>query len=213
MIVSLSILNIDKKDREPKIKDFMQIKDNWIHFDVMDGEFVESKTFCYDVVKEVNEYCSFFKDVHLMTYNPKEYLTEYKKAGTDQITFHYESVDEQEILQIISEIKALKMKVGISVKPSTNIKCIEKYLPYLDLVLVMSVEPGKGGQKFMEESLMKIKWLKEQQKYNHYLISVDGGINNETSELVKAAGVDIIVVGTYLTNGKMELNKINELMK
>ena len=149
MIVSLSILNIDKKDREPKIKDFMQIKDNWIHFDVMDGEFVENKTFCYDVVKEVNEYCSFFKDVHLMTYNPKEYLTEYKKAGTDQITFHYESVDEQEILQIISEIKALKMKVGISVKPSTNIKCIEKYLPYLENLL------NNGGVIFADNVLYR----------------------------------------------------------
>lgn len=212
MIVSLSILNIEKEDRFEKIKDFMQVDSNWIHFDVMDGEFVENKTFAYEVVGEVNKYCSFFKDVHLMTYNPNQYLEEYKKAGADQITFHYESVEKGEILPLISEIKEIGLKVGISIKPSTDASEIKEYLPYLDLVLVMSVEPGKGGQSFMMNSLDKIKWLYENRKDNHYLISVDGGVNNETSKLIKQAGADIIVVGTYLTKEKIEKEKVLNLM-
>ncbi len=212
MIISLSILNVNESERKKQIEDFMKVKENWIHFDVMDGLFVENKTFDYKVVKEINEYCSFFKDVHLMTYEPFKYLKEYKESGTDQITFHYESVKKEEITNIINQIKDLDMKVGMSIKPNTNPQEIEPYLPYLDLVLVMSVEPGKGGQKFMESSLEKIKWLKEKQKNNHYLISVDGGINNETSKLVKKAGCDVIVVGTYLTKEEITKDKIKTLI-
>lgn len=212
MIVSLSILNIEKDKRFDKIKEFMKVENNWIHFDVMDGKFVENKTFAYEVVKEIGEYCDFFKDVHLMTYNPDEFLKKYKNAGADQITFHYESVEKERIIPIINKIKELGMKVGISIKPHTSVEEIEDYLPLLDLVLVMSVEPGKGGQKFMESSLDKIKILKSKQKSNHYLISVDGGINNETSKLVKEAGVDVAVVGTYLTKDVIGIQKVKDLM-
>lgn len=212
MIVSLSILNIEKENRYNKINEFMQVEGNWIHFDVMDGNFVENETFKYEVIKEINEYCSMFKDVHLMTYNPEKYLKNYKDAGADSITFHYESVEEKNIIPLIKEIKKLDMKAGISIKPSTDISVIEKYLPYLDLVLVMSVEPGKGGQKFMENSLDKIKWLKDNKNGNKYAISVDGGINSETSKLVKEAGADVIVVGTYLTKEKICIEKVLNLM-
>ena len=212
MIVSLSILNIEKEERYSKINDFMKVKDNWIHFDIMDGKFVENKTFAYEVVNEIDRYCDFFKDVHLMTYAPDKYLKEYKEAGANQITFHYESVEKKVVLNVINKVKSLNMKVGISIKPTTKVEEIEEYLPYLDLVLVMSVEPGKGGQKFMNESLYKIKSLKEKQKENHYLISVDGGINDETSKLVKEAGADVIVVGTYLTKNEINEDKIIELM-
>ncbi len=212
MIVSLSILNIEKSNRFEKINEFMSVKDNWIHFDVMDGMFVENKTFTYEVVKEIGEYCDFFKDVHLMTYNPDSMLKEYKEAGTDQITFHYESAEKDMIVPIIEKIKSLGMKAGISIKPMTNVEEIKEYLPLLDLVLIMSVEPGKGGQKFMESSLEKIKWLKENKGSNHYLISVDGGINGETSKLVKEAGADVAVVGTYLTRDIIEKQKVKDLM-
>jgi len=213
MIISLSILNIEEKERKQKINDFANISlNNWIHFDVMDGEFVENKTFAYEVVDEVSKYCSLFKDVHLMTYEPNKYLKEYKDAGTSQITFHYESVKKEDILNIINEIKCLGMKVGMSIKPNTDVKELDKYLKYLDLILVMSVEPGKGGQKFMNESLNKIRYLKNEQKDNHYLISVDGGINNETSKLVKEAGADIVVVGTYLTKEEITGDKVKGLI-
>lgn len=213
MIVSLSILNIEKEDRKNKINDFSKTGDfNWIHFDVMDGKFVENETFAYEVVEQVSEYCSLFKDVHLMTYEPNKYLKEYKDAKADCITFHYESVKKENILSIIHEIKSLNMKVGMSIKPSTDIKELDEYLKYLDLILVMSVEPGKGGQKFMNESLDKIAYLKSKQKDHHYLISVDGGINNETSKLVKEVGADVIVVGTYLTKGLITNDKVKGLI-
>lgn len=212
MIVSLSILNIPKEKRFDKINEFMKLEDNWIHFDVMDGEFVNNSTFKHEVVKEVNAYCNFFKDVHLMTYNPDESLSEYKKAGADQITFHYESIEKHEIIPLIEKIKSMGMKVGMSIKPSTDIEKIKDYLPKLDLVLVMSVEPGKGGQKFIEDSLNKIEWLKNEKKNNHYLISVDGGINDETCKFVKEAGADVIVVGTYLTKENITEEKIKKLM-
>lgn len=212
MIVSLSILNIEKNNRKEKINEFMDAGENWIHFDVMDGKFVENTTFSYEVVKEIGKYCPFFKDVHLMIYSPEKDLLEYKEAGTDQITFHYESINKEEIIPLINKIKDMGMKAGISVKPSTEIGEIKEYLPLLDMVLVMSVEPGKGGQKFMLESLEKIRWLKDNKKNNHYLISVDGGINNETCKLVKDAGVDIIVVGTYLTKDKITKEKVLNLI-
>lgn len=210
MIISLSILNIEKQDRKAQIERFMKSSDNWIHFDVMDGKFVENETFKYEVVDEVSDYCSLIKDVHLMTYEPLKYLKEYKEAGANIITFHYESVNN--VLETINEIKKYNMKVGISIKPYTDIKVLKDYLSLIDLVLVMSVEPGKGGQKFIMNSLDKIRWLKENKKNNHYLISVDGGINNETSKLVKEAGADIAVVGTYLTKDLIDEDKIKELI-
>ena len=212
MIVSLSILNIEKDNREEKIKEFMNAGENWIHFDVMDGKFVENKTFSYEVVEEINDYCSFYKDVHLMTYNPEKDLLKYKSFGADSITFHYESVKKEEIISLIYKIKEMGMNVGISIKPATKVQEIKEYLHMLDLVLVMSVEPGKGGQKFMDGSLEKIKWLKENRKKSHYMISVDGGINNETCKLVKNAGADIIVVGTYLTKEKITKEKVLNLI-
>lgn len=212
MIVSLSILNIECENRFKTISEFKEVENNWIHFDVMDGEFVENTTFKYEVVKEIGEYCNFFKDVHLMTYNPAEYLKQYKESGADQITFHYESINNEEIIPLINKIKEMDMKVGISIKPSTPVEEIEKYLKYLDLVLIMSVEPGRGGQKFMIESLDKIKWLSERKKDYHYLISVDGGINDETSKLVKDSGGDVIVVGTYLTKNIITKEKVLNLM-
>lgn len=213
MIISLSILNIEKNERQDKIREFSGFsRNNWIHFDVMDGEFVENKTFKYEVVREIDEYNDLFKDVHLMTYNPDEYVIEYKNSGADSITFHYESVPKESVIDIINKIKKLNMKVGLSIKPSTNVIEIEEYLPYLDLILVMSVEPGKGGQKYLDSATEKLKWLKKHQCDNHYMISVDGGINNETSKIVKKAGADIIVVGTYLTKEKITKEKIDNLL-
>ena len=212
MIVSLSILNVEKEKRLEKIKQFMQVEGNWIHFDVMDGKFVENKTFAYETVEEVGNYCSFFKDVHLMTYEPGESLIKYKEAGADQITFHYESVKESEIMPLIETIKNMNMKVGLSIKPGTDVGEIKQYLPYLDLVLVMSVEPGKGGQKFMIESLEKIRWLNNNREVGEYLISVDGGINEETSKLVKESGADVIVVGSHLTKQEITEEIIRNLI-
>lgn len=205
MKIAFSFLNLLDKDYKKAIIKFNAFdKKNWIHFDVMDGKFVSNYTFDSKLVKEINEYNKLFKDVHLMIENPQEVVKEYADAKTDQLTFHYEAVNKDKINDLIHLIKTNNMKVGISIKPNTDIKVLDEYLSLLDYILVMSVEPGKGGQKFMESSLEDIKYLKQEQAKHHYLIGVDGGINDETAKLVKQVGADVIVVGTYLANN---LNK------
>lgn len=205
MIIAFSFLSLLDSDYEKALLEFNSLTNNdWIHFDVMDGKFVTNTTFDYDLVKEINTYNKLYSDVHLMINDPLSVIKEYANAKANSITFHYEAVKKENIMTLINEVRTYDMKVGISIKPDTDIKALDEYLPYLDNILIMSVEPGKGGQKFIESSLDKIRYLKEKQSNYHYLISVDGGINNETSKLVKEAGADVIIVGTYLANN---LNK------
>ncbi len=173
----------------------------WLHFDVMDGVFVEAKTYDHHLLKEVKTYSNQFFDCHLMVENPIDLIKDYAASHADLITFHYESNPDL-VQKTIDEIKKYKIQVGISVKPSTSIEVIFPFLSSVDLVLVMSVEPGKGGQKFIVESLEKIKLLKQLRESlgYHYLIEVDGGINQDTVSEVKEAGVDVVVVGSYLFN-------------
>lgn len=201
MIIAFSFLSLLSSNYEEKIKKFNTYgENNWIHFDVMDGEFVTNKTFDYNLVKEINNYNKLFSDVHLMINKPHKVIKKYAKVGAKQITFHYEAVKEKNIIKIIKKIKKQGVKVGISIKPDTNVEALNPYLNDLDFILVMSVEPGKGGQTFMDSSLSKIKYLKEKQNEYNYLIGVDGGINDSTSKLVKEAGCDVIIVGSYLAN-------------
>lgn len=202
MKIAFSFLSMLDEDYLTSIKKFNELtNDNdWIHYDVMDGEFVENTTYDYNLVREVSNVSNSFNDVHLMVNNPLKNIKDYVDVGANQITFHYESVDSKEIIDIINEIKKYNIKVGISIKPNTDIEVLDEYLPYLDNILIMSVEPGRGGQKFLDNSLDKIRYLKRQQNKYHYLISVDGGINDNTSKLVKEAGADVVIVGTYLAN-------------
>ena len=211
MVIAFSFLSLLNDDYKNAIKKFNSLdKDNWLHYDVMDGHFVSNCTFDQDLVKEINTYNHLFSDVHLMIENPESVVKEYAKVQVDQLTFHYEAVSKDKINDIISLIKSQNIKVGMSVKPNTDICLLDEYLPYLDYILVMSVEPGKGGQKFMEKSLDHIKYLKNKQDDYHYLIGVDGGINLDTAKLVKQAGADVIVVGTYLANN-LNIETINHL--
>ena len=181
-----------------------------IHVDVMDGIFVENKNytpeeFIYLVSNTIHP-----KDIHLMVSDVKKYVDEFEKINPKNITFHYEATTD--VSGMINYIKSLGIKVGLSIKPKTEIKEIVKYLEYIDLVLVMSVEPGKGGQKFIEESTEKIEDLyRLREDYNyHYEIEVDGGINNET--IKKCNKADICVVGSYITDGDYK-ERIEELRK
>ena len=198
MILSPSILNVEDNKKIEYIQKLEKNGVKFLHLDIMDGKFVENKTFDYQYIKELRKHSNMIFDTHLMIMNPEQLIEEYIDSGSDYITFHIEATNQ--VCDIIEKIKGCNKKVGISIKPNTSLSSILEYLPFIDLVLVMSVEPGKGGQSFMSNSLPKIKELKELKEVNNYkyLIEVDGGINNETALLVKEAGVDLIVVGSYL---------------
>ena len=189
-MISISILNI--KDDNDKIISMDSLNPDYIHIDIMDGKFVSNVSDMLNLPTLNSK-----RDVHLMVYDVKNYVDIYKKYNPEFITFHIEALDN--IREMIDYIHSLNIKVGISIKPNTSIDSIIPYLGIIDLVLVMSVEPGKGGQKFIPESEDKINELYTiREKYGyHYLIEVDGGINIESKDNCKNA--DILVVGSYIT--------------
>lgn len=196
MLVAPSILSADFSDLKNEIQTINQAE--WVHIDVMDGHFVPNLTIGPLVVKAIRAHSSQIFDTHLMISNPEDYIEAFIKAGSDQVTFHVEAV--KDVLKVIDSIKTLGAKAGISLKPSTDIALIEPYLKDLDLVLVMSVEPGFGGQKFMPESLDKMRALaKYKDKHNlSFDIVVDGGINETTARLCEEAGATVLVAGSYV---------------
>lgn len=203
-MVSVSILNI--KDNINKIKDIDNLGCDYIHIDVMDGEFVQNKT-DFLFLPQLNTK----RDVHLMVNNIKKYIDNYVKLEPEFITFHYEATND--VIGIINYIKSLNIKAGISIKPNTDISEIIPYLDMVDLVLVMSVEPGMGGQGFIPNSENKINELYRLRKENnyHYLIEVDGGVNNITVDNCK--GADILVVGSYITMSDDYKETFNSMIK
>lgn len=207
-MISASFLSIKDNIKE-NIKKLDNTSIDMLHVDIMDGIFVPNKTWNIDEVKELLVDTKKKKDIHLMVNDVKKYIDDFKILKPEYITFHYEAIDN--IFDTIRYIKSLNIKVGLSIKPNTNIEDIKPYLKYLDLVLVMSVEPGKGGQKFIESSIDKIDYLYNERINNnyHYLIEVDGGINDITSKLCNKA--DILVIGSFITNGdyQEQIDKIN----
>ncbi len=214
-IAAPSILSADFSKLLEEVKDVSTAK--FLHIDVMDGHFVPNITIGPLIVKSIKGKVDMVFDCHLMISDPKKYTESFAKSGADIITFHYEALNsKEEILDLIDYIHSFKIHAGISIKPNTSVDVLdEEILSKVDLVLVMSVEPGFGGQKFMENSLPKIKKLRELKdkfKYN-YIIEVDGGINKETAVLVKKAGVEAIVAGTYVFKSQNRKETIKELEK
>lgn len=213
--VSPSILSANFLNLEKDILDVYKGGAKYLHFDVMDGHFVPNISFGSVILKQISKEHLLINDVHLMITDPDKYLLDFINSGADIITFHYEALNsDEEIFALINRIKSYKVKVGISIKPNTNVDAIVKFLPFVDLVLVMSVEPGFGGQKFMFNSVEKIKNLfkiREESNCN-FLIEVDGGINNETSKLCIEAGVDILVAGSYIYNKEDKKAAIESLI-
>lgn len=212
MLVSPSILSCNFN----KLIDEIRLVNNaeMIHCDVMDGHFVPNITFGAPILKYVKKELDVVLDVHLMISDPVKYAIDFQKIGADFITFHYEAVDDAK--DAIDKIKALGVKVGISIKPNTDVKVLDPYLKDLDLILVMSVEPGFGGQKFMDSSLPKLKYLSEEKKKNkyNYLIEVDGGINLETAKLVKDNGCEAVVAGSFVfksNNPRETVEKLKQI--
>lgn len=209
IIVAPSILSADFANLERDIKLIEKNNADWVHVDVMDGHFVPNITIGAPVVKALRKVTTMPLDVHLMIDNPDFYLDDFVKAGADIITFHYEATKEK-TEELILKIKNYGIKAGLSIKPKTKPEEIKKYLPMLDLVLVMTVEPGFGGQSFMEDCAQKIKYIKENSNDN-LIIEVDGGINDKTGEICKNYGATALVAGNYVYNSNDIKQAINSL--
>ncbi len=196
MIIAPSILSADFGNLERSIETVKSAQ--WLHVDVMDGHFVPNISIGPVVIKGLRTYTDQILDTHLMISDPAKYALDFIKAGSDRITFHIEATsDPMAVIKLIREHGA---KVGLSLKPNTKISAISNLIPFIDQVLVMSVEPGFGGQEFMTNSLDKIRELDTlRKKLNiHLLIVVDGGINEKTAALCKENGADVLVAGSYI---------------
>lgn len=206
MIIAPSVLSLDYGYFQQQIQQVNQSQAKWLHFDVMDGHFVPNLTFGPDILKAFCRHSLLVKDVHLMVSDPAFFADVFIKAGAQVITFHLEAVNPQQTMALIQQIHQQNVKVGISIKPNTPVEQIEPYLSFIDLVLVMSVEPGFGGQAFMENSLEKIAYLRKMIDEHHYAvqIEVDGGINQETGQKCVTAGADILVAGSYIFKGDIQ---------
>lgn len=193
--ISASVLDSNFAEIKATLRMLEESKVEYIHFDVMDGNFVPNLTFGAKLIKPLRPLTKLIFDTHLMINSPEKYLNDFLDAGSDYVTVHAEATEKTG--EIIEAIHARGKKAGLSVKPGTNLSSIMKWLPMLDLVLVMSVEPGFGGQKFMEKMLEKVRALRaeiDNKKYN-CLLEIDGGINKETAPVACAAGIDLFVAG------------------
>ncbi len=198
MIISPSILSADFANLERDIKLVETNGADWIHVDVMDGHFVPNITIGIPVTAALKRVASVPLDVHLMIENPEKYAQDFIKAGADILTFHYEAMrNDEEIFKLIRLIKAHGVKAGLSIKPKTPTEKILPFLDELDLLLVMTVEPGFGGQKFMEDCAEKIKIIHKNAPSN-LIIQVDGGINAETGRICRDYGATSLVAGNYI---------------
>lgn len=201
MIVAPSILSLDYSQMEKQVKELNGSKAEWLHFDVMDGHFVPNLTFGPDILKGYRKMSSLLLDVHIMVDNPVFFADVFIDAGAEVITFHVEALETlEECISLAQHIRSRGVKAGVSIKPKTKIETIKPLLAEIDLVLVMSVEPGFGGQSFIPESIERIqtlkKWILEENL--SVLIEVDGGINAETGKYCKDAGADVLVAGSYV---------------
>lgn len=207
-MISASFLGI-KENLKENLEKLNETNITYFHFDIMDGKFVENKTWEKEDLKSMILNLTKPFDIHLMVENPIYYVKAFQEFHPEYITFH---VETKEVSKTIELIKKTGSKVGLALKPNTKVEQILPYLSQVDLILVMTVEPGKGGQPFMSEMISKIKTLNALKKDYHYQIEVDGGINPETKQLCKSAGADIFVVGSYITSSSNYEKQVSQLL-
>ena len=208
-----SILSSDFANLERDIKELESIGIDMFHIDVMDGNFVPNISFGFPIIESIRPKTDKVFDCHLMIANPENYVEQFCKVGCDMVSFHIEATNHAD--RVIQVIKDNGKKAGIVLNPQTSIESIKYLLPKLDYVLIMTVNPGFGGQKFIPEMLDKIEELaklREEKNYN-FLIEVDGGINTETSKACRDKGADLLVCGSFLFGASDKEKTLGELLK
>jgi ribulose-phosphate 3-epimerase len=212
-IISPSLLSADFGNLEAACKMINASEAEWLHIDVMDGVFVPNISFGFPVLEAVNKYCNKPLDVHLMIVHPEKYISRFAKAGADILTFHYETVENP--LEIIELIKSEGIKVGITINPDVPVSVLEPYVDKVDLVLLMTVFAGYGGQKFIEDSYARIAELREmiERKNAHCVIEVDGGVNVQNAQQLFDSGVNVLVAGSAVFNADNPIETIRTMLK
>jgi ribulose-phosphate 3-epimerase len=212
-MIAPSILSADFSNLLSEIQEIEKYGATWFHVDVMDGHFVPNITMGPGIVESIRAKTKSVLDCHLMVDNPEKVVPWFLKGGANYITFHLEATKNP--LALLNIIRASGKKAGIAIKPETNVESLESLLSEVDLILVMSVEPGFGGQIFMQNSLPKVTWLAAQKSEHQYpyLIAIDGGINTLTAKAASLAGAEVFVAGSAIFNSKDRKKAFEDLVK
>ena len=210
-IIAPSLLSADWNNIDSEMQKLHHKAIKWIHFDVMDGVFVPNTTYTPEQLKMVSKYDQFHFDIHLMVADPITKASEYGKCGANSITFHIESTREPQ--KVIDHIKSMGLKVGISLKPNTPISAVLPYLEQIDILLIMCVEPGKGGQSFIKGSVERTKEFAKLKKEYNFLIEIDGGVKDFNAQEIIEAGADVLVAGSYIFSSSDYNQAVDNLLK
>ncbi len=210
-LISPSFLSADFTNLEKEIKLMNNSQADWFHLDIMDGVFVPNITFGMPVISQIKKHAKKPLDVHLMIVQPERYIEDFKKAGADILTVHYEACTH--LHRTIQQIKSLGMKSGVSLNPHTPVHLLEDIIEEVDMVLLMSVHPGFGGQKFIKNTYDKIRQIKEltAKKYTKVQIEIDGGVDASNAKALVETGADVLVAGSFVFKSENPVETVSKL--